>query len=153
MSQDDKIHILDADQRRRLYFEDYKDRIDRRREGAAFWEGHAIDFAKGATKTLTYLNGGGLVAIPAVLFRADPRDVKIQLICAAASLIAGLVFVAIAQGGAFFVMARRSEAESEFQNQEVILLASVHYPGSAEQQAEREKQAQQSHNSANVKQK
>lgn len=82
-------------------------------------------------KGLTYLNGGGLVAIPTVvaLFRADPSQVKTRLVYAAAAFIAGLVFVALSQAFAFFVMARRAEAEVHYSFEQMELLGAVHYPG------------------------
>ena len=103
MTDPPQVSVPDLDQRRRLYFDEYTDRIDRHREGAAFYEQRAIELAMSAMKVLTYLNGGGLVAIPAAvaLFRADPRDVRTLLVASAALFIAGLVLVTVGQACAF----------------------------------------------------
>jgi hypothetical protein len=75
----------DTNKRRRQYFEDYADRVDRHREGAAFYEQHAIELANNAFRQLTYLNGGGLLAIPTAmaLFHVEAKQVTTQLLCAA----------------------------------------------------------------------
>jgi len=144
------VDPLPADERRRRYFEDYRDLIDRHREGSFFYEQRAIEFATSAMKVLTYLNGGGLVAIPAVvaLFKTNPADVKTQLIYAAAAFIGGLVCVALSQAFAFFAMARRSEASIFYGFEEMEILASVHYPTTAEDHKGRMDRAQQNRNIA-----
>jgi hypothetical protein len=52
----------ERDERRRRYFEDHKD-MGRHRAAFFLYERLAIDFATSAMKVLTYLNGGGLIAI------------------------------------------------------------------------------------------
>jgi hypothetical protein len=143
----------DHDERRQRYLADYKDTVDRHRAGALFYEKRAVDFANSALKVLTYLNGGGLIAIPATvgLFHADPKDVRVLLLCAAAAFIAGLVLVAIAQACAFFVMARRSESEVLFQFEQMELLKAVHYPGSPQDQAAAIEQAKENRKIASKK--
>jgi hypothetical protein len=135
---------IDQDERRRRYFEDYKDRVDRHRAGSAFYEQRAIEFASSALKILTYLNGGGLLAIPAVvaLFRTDPNNVKFQLLGTAAAFVSGLIFITISQACAFFVMARRSESEISFREEQAQLLKLVHYPGTADELATSSRDAQ-----------
>jgi hypothetical protein len=120
----------DPHERRRRYFEDYADRVDRHRTSHFFYEQRALDFATSAMKVLSYLNGGGLLAIPTVvaLFHARPEDVKIQLVLAALAFILGLILVVVAQASAFFVMARRGEAERNYQFEQMELLRGVHYP-------------------------
>jgi hypothetical protein len=135
---------LSPDERRRRYFDEYRDRIGQHGEGETFYEQRAIEFAHNGLKALTYLNGGGLLAIPTVvaLFRADPKDVKLLLICAAGAFVGGLLFVVAAQVCAFFVMANRSEAAVQFKYEEVELLAAVHYPAAADVQTGRTTRAQ-----------
>jgi hypothetical protein len=144
---------LTPDERRRQHFEDYKDRVDRHRQGSAFYEQRAIEFVFSAMKGMTYLNGGGLVAIPTVvaLFRADPGHVKSQLLYAAAAFIAGLVSVAFSQAFAFFVMARRAEAEVYYQFEQMELLGAVHYPNTPDDQKGRNERAQENRNTAIAK--
>jgi hypothetical protein len=57
------------------------------------------------------LNGGGLIAIPATvaLFKVDPRQAQIQVLCAAGFFIAGLIAALIVQVLAFMAMERRAE--------------------------------------------
>jgi hypothetical protein len=47
-------------ERRRKYFEEYSDRVDRHRSREAEHDKHAIEFASNAMRAMTYLNGGGL---------------------------------------------------------------------------------------------
>jgi hypothetical protein len=71
----------------------------------------------------SYLNGGGLIAIPASVapFREDPKQVKGCLIGAGVAFVIGLFCVALSQAFAFFTMARRSESERPLQFDEVKL--------------------------------
>jgi sulfite exporter TauE/SafE len=104
----------DDAERRRRYFDEVKDVADRHLVSGAEYEKHAIDLALNVFRTLTYLNGGALVAIPTAvaMFQADARQVKVALLAAAAAFVAGLLSVVLAQAMAFFTMARRSEAEN-----------------------------------------
>jgi hypothetical protein len=74
----------DGGERRRTYFEEYSDRVDRHRTREDEHRKHALEFASSAMRAITYLNGGGLVAIPAAvaLFKADPEKAKYELIFA-----------------------------------------------------------------------
>jgi hypothetical protein len=153
MSVSEPPKLLSPDERRKLYFDEYQDRVDRHRSGSAFYEQRAIEFATNGFKILAYLNGGGLIAIPAAvaLFRTDARDVKSLLVCAAAAFIAGLILGTIGQFFAFFVTARRSEAEIQFQFEQMELLAAAHYPGTQEEQSGRAARAQQNRDLAHKK--
>jgi hypothetical protein len=143
----------DTDKRRRQYFEDYADRVDRHREGAAFYEQRAIELANNAFRQLTYLNGGGLLAIPTAmaLFHVEAKRVTTQLLCAALAFAAGLVCVAASQGFAFFVMARRSEQETLLQYEQMESLRAVYYPGTPEELSATLLRSTEHHNSANRK--
>jgi hypothetical protein len=90
-------------------------------------------------RAITYLNGGALVAIPAAvaLFKADPENAKYDLIFAGLLFVAGLLAIVIAQASAFFVLARREEAERFLAQRQIVLLASEHYPGTPDVQAQR----------------
>jgi hypothetical protein len=46
----------------------------------------------------------------------------------AAALIVGLIAVVIAQGCAFFVMARRSEAMAQFRDERVLTVIALQHP-------------------------
>jgi hypothetical protein len=143
----------DRDRRRRQYFEDYKDTVGRHREGSAYYESRAIDFATNAFRTVTYLNGGGLVAIPTIvaLFQADPKQAKLQLLYAAIAFVIGLLSVSAAQSSAFFVMARRAEGEQRLQTEQAALLKATHYPESQEKINEALTLAQQQRAAYNLK--
>jgi hypothetical protein len=103
----------DDDERRRQYLQGYADSVDRHRNSASTYESRANEFATNAIKALTYLNGGGLVAIPTVvaLFGADPKLAKFELLKAAIFFVLGLFAVVVTQASAYVVFARRAEAE------------------------------------------
>ena len=129
--------------RRRKYFEEYSDRVDRHRARESEHIKSALEFAASAMRAITYLNGGGLVAIPTAvaLFRADPQKAKYHLIAAGLLFVAGLLSVVIAQAFAFFVEARRAEAEQILAQGQIIRLGAIHYPGTEELQAQRSTEA------------
>src|SRR5262249_60802577 len=79
------------------------------RNGGRSMNPSGTEFATGALRTLTYLNGGGLVAIPAAvaLFHTDVTRVKVQLLTAAILFVAGLLLVIAAQVGAFLALTQR----------------------------------------------
>jgi hypothetical protein len=133
----------DGDERRRKYFEDYSDRVDRHRAREDDHRKHALEFASSAMRAITYLNGGALVAIPAAvaLFKTDPEKAKYNLIFAGLLFAAGLLAIVIAQASAFFVLARREEAERFLAQRQIVLLASEHYPGTPDVQAQRAREA------------
>jgi hypothetical protein len=117
-------------ERRRKYFAEYADRVGRHQARMSEYDRNAIDFASSAMRALSYLNGGALVAIPtgAALFKADPIQAKTSLIAAGLCFVAGLISIVMAQAFAFFTQARRAESESLFADQQIALLATVHYP-------------------------
>jgi hypothetical protein len=92
----------DDDERRRQYLQGYADSVDRHRNSASTYESRANEFATNAIKALTYLNGGGLVAIPTVvaLFGADPKQAKFELLKAAIFFVIGLFAAQQVQGKA-----------------------------------------------------
>jgi len=83
------------------------------------------------------LNGGGLLAMPTAiaLFHAPIDKIKIVLLAGAGCFIFGLLFVAIAQGCAFFTMAKRSESEHHLAGEQTLLLNMTHYPEVGDQQS------------------
>jgi hypothetical protein len=129
----------DDRERRRQYLQEYSDSVDRHRNSASTYESRANEFATNAIKALTYLNGGGLVAIPTVvaLFGADPKQAKFELLKAAIFFVIGLFAVVVTQASAYVVFARRMEAESALAEQRIIMLAHKHYPGTADEQLKR----------------
>lgn len=91
------------------FWSNLKDVADRHRERAFKYEEKAIEFANNGFRTLSYPNGGALVAIPAVvaLFNTDLEKVKGLLIQSALLFIVWLIFVVAAQAAAFVTMVRR----------------------------------------------
>jgi hypothetical protein len=114
---------------RQKYIEEIAGTVDRHRERAFEYETKALDFAHNAFRTLTYLNGGALVAIPTAvaLFKADITQGKFYLTFAAALFVAGLLLVVLAQAAAFFTMGRRSESKLSFQYEQTALANLRHY--------------------------
>jgi|SRR5665213_1852736 len=100
----------------RDHYRDYHEDVERRggmfREASFEYEKLAIGYSQKGFETLTYLNGGALVALPAALafFKADiPRA---SVILTGGAFIIGLFLVVVAQLMAFFTMAKRGEAEA-----------------------------------------
>jgi hypothetical protein len=129
----------DEGDRRRKYFAEYSDRVDRHRARESEHVKSAYELAASAMRAVTYLTGGGLIAIPAAvaLFRADPQQVKYHLVGAGLLFVAGLLSIVMAQSFAFFVEARRAEAERFLADQQIVMLAAAHYPGTGDLQAQR----------------
>jgi hypothetical protein len=75
------------------------------------YEELAVEFATSALRASAYLNGGGLIAIPAAvaLFKADVSETIGLLLRAAACWGLGLLLVTIAYALGFYAMARRAE--------------------------------------------
>jgi hypothetical protein len=136
---------------RRQYIDEKKDLVDKHRERAREYEKEAIEFAINGLRVLTYLNGGGLVAIPtaAALFLHDPKLVKGHLISAGLCFIAGLIFVVAAQSGGFFTMARRSEAELHLEAEQIELLTLAHFPSTPEENQSAQARAKESRRQSN----
>src|SRR3977135_1734829 len=114
------------------FWADVEKRSAPHRQQAFAYEQVAIDYSKKGFETLTYLNGGALVALPAALafFKADVRASSI--IAVAASFIVGLLAVVVAQVMAFLTMAKRSEA-AQFSGHEAMLgLSAINNPINSE---------------------
>jgi hypothetical protein len=127
--------VDEASERRVKYFEDVASAVDRHRARGFEYEKEAIAYSTSALKVLSYLNGGGLLAMPAAvaLFHTSIDKVKFLLLGGAGCFVVGLLFVALAQGCAFFTMAKRSESQNHFADEQTLLLNMVHYPGVGDQ--------------------
>lgn len=115
---------------RRAFFDEFVVAAGRHRERAFEYEREAVAIVNNGLRTLTYLCGGGLVAIPAAvaLFKTDAQHERGLLIMAALLFVAGLVLVMLTQVFTFFTMARRSEAETMLEYEQTILLGVSHFP-------------------------
>jgi hypothetical protein len=127
----------EASERRAKYFGDISTAVDRHRSRGFEYEKKAIAYSTSALKILSYLNGGGLLAMPAAvaLFHTSIDKAKILLLGGAGCFVAGLLLVAIAQACAFFTMAKRSE--NHLAGEQTVLLNMVHYPEIGDQQSMR----------------
>jgi hypothetical protein len=119
---------------------DFYDEVGRRgshfRERAFEFDKLAVSYSQKGFETLTYLNGGALVALPAALafFKADiPRA---SIISMGSAFIAGLLLVVLAQMMAFFTMAKRGEAEALRYSEQIHRVAALTVP---DRQADAEK--------------
>jgi hypothetical protein len=111
---------------------DFYDEVQRRgghfRERAFEFDKLAVGYSQKGFETLTYLNGGALVALPAALafFKADiPRA---SIIWTGGAFIVGLTLVVVAQIMAFFTMAKRGEAEAFRYNEQRALVGALTDP-------------------------
>jgi hypothetical protein len=90
----------------------------------------AIELGQSILKTGTLLNGGALVAIPAVvaLFGIDAKAVARNLLIAAGLFVLGLLFSWLSGIGGFFALSRR--ADRDYQNAEAtkVTLYKDYYP-------------------------
>jgi hypothetical protein len=123
-----------TDDPRLVYLQEFKDTVQPHLDKAFAYEQEAVAYSKDALKTLTYLCGGALVALPTALalFKVEPHHSEKALIAAAFCLVAALVGVTLATGCAFFTMAKRSEASHFIANRQAIVTANRHYPPSDE---------------------
>jgi hypothetical protein len=118
------------EERRNQYFDGFEKMVDRHRDRGFDFEKEAIEYSKNAFTAPTYLNGGGLLAMPTAvaLFHADLEKITPTLIYSAGLFILGLLCVVGAQSCAFFTMARRSEAEQFYSSEQKLLLDATIYP-------------------------
>src|SRR5258708_13455938 len=79
------------------------------------------------------------------LFHTSIDKVKFLLLGGAGSFVAGLLFVAISQGCAFFTMAKRSESQNHFADEQTLLLNMVHYPEFGDQKTMRTEATENRH--------
>jgi hypothetical protein len=116
--------------KRARYFDELAKAVNRYADKEWKYEKEAIDLAAKGFQSLTYLNGGALVAIPTAvaLFHSDLTNAKHKLLCAAGLFIIGLLLVVGAMICAFFVTATRGEASNSQARQQIMLLNLVHYP-------------------------
>jgi hypothetical protein len=93
------------------FYEDADKRAKPHRERAFEYEKLTVEFTQKVFQTLTYLNGGALVAIPTAMafFKADVG--RTDVLVTAGAFVTGLLCVVGAQISAFCTMSRRSEAQ------------------------------------------
>lgn len=122
--------MAEPDGARSKYFADVDAALGHLRDRYFQYEKLAIDFSSSAFKTITYLNGGALVALPAAIavFKVDVVQAKTVLVIAAACFVLGLIAICLAQACAFFTMARRAEAQWCYEQEQRVLVNATHYP-------------------------
>jgi hypothetical protein len=120
---------------------DFYDEVERRgahyRDSALEFNKLAVAYSQKGFETLTYLNGGALVALPAALAFFKTDVARISIILVAAAFILGLLLVVLAQLMAFFTMAKRSESQELRYHEQVHRVA-------AQSDPERNRDAQRS---------
>ncbi len=117
-------------QRSEQYLKIYETFIGKYHQGFADYEKQATESARNALTSATYLNAGGLLAMPAAaaLFRPEINVVKAQLIFSGACFVVGLLLVVAAQVCLFFVMSKRGEAMELRIRDEGTKLSNTMYP-------------------------
>ena len=122
--------MAEQDEARSKYFSDIEAALGHLRDRFFEYEKLAIEYSSSAFKTMTYLHGGALVALPAAiaLFKVDAAQAKTVLVTAAACFVLGLLAICLAQACAFFTMARRSEAQWCYEQEQRVLVNTTHYP-------------------------
>jgi hypothetical protein len=133
------------------FYEDAEKRGGPFRSLSFEYEKLAVDYSNRGFQTLTYLNGGALVAIPTAMafFRADVA--KSDVLLTAGLFIAGLFFVVLAQGAAFFTMAKRGEAHARLAWEQFHRVAALGYPHQSTANTDSLSSAAQQHTDANAR--
>ncbi|MEH2562080.1 hypothetical protein [Bradyrhizobium sp. AZCC 2289] len=133
----------------KFYYEDVEKRAGPFRTLAFEYEKLAVDYSNKSFQTVTYLNGGALVAIPTAMafFRADVA--KTDVLFTAGLFVTGLFFVVLAQAAAFFTMAKRAEASDRLRCEQFNRVASLGFPHDTPQNTEYLKLADDRHADAN----
>jgi hypothetical protein len=122
--------MSDATELRKAYFDDMIAVSRPFRDEAFEYETLAREDASKTFRTLTYLNGGALLALPPAITLLSEKVMahKTLLIASAACFVAALLLVWLARAFASFVLARRSEAELHFGHEQILLLGAACYP-------------------------
>src|SRR6266404_3044264 len=115
------------------FYEDFEKRAAPFRERAFEYEKLTVDFSHKGFQTLTYLNGGALVAIPTAMafFKADVA--RADVLWTAGLFITGLLCVVVAQMAAFFTMSKRAESNQFYTAEQFHKVAALSHPYQSEQ--------------------
>jgi len=115
------------------FLEDKKLATENHRSRRFEYEKVAIDYTISIFRTLTFLNTGGLVALPAAvsLFGVKVTDHHFLLIASGACFMFSIAIVCIAQAFAFFTFARRSDAEWHYEQEQFLRVGAKHFPTEA----------------------
>jgi hypothetical protein len=90
----------------------------------------AIELGQSILKTRTFLNGGALVAIPAVvtLFGIDAKAVMRNLLVAAGVFVLGLLFSWLSGIFGFFTLSRRADRDFDMAEVTKATIYKMYYP-------------------------
>jgi hypothetical protein len=123
------------------YYEQIAKRADPYKVRSFEYEKLAADFANKGFQSLTYLNGGALVAIPTAMafFNADVG--RVDILWTAVAFVAGLLFVVAAQIAAFFVMSKRAESSQFAWSEQWQRVAANQFPYPSAERTAREAEA------------
>jgi hypothetical protein len=118
-----RVELIDS-----KFYEDFEKRGGPFRDQAFEFDKLAVDYSRKGFQTLTYLNGGALVAIPTAMafFKADVA--KLEILITAGAFILGLLSVVVAEICAFFTMAKRAEGQDAFRWEQFNLVAALTLP-------------------------
>jgi len=130
------------------FFDDFEKRGGAFGDRSFDFEKLAVDCSHKGFQTLTYLNGGALVAIPTAMafFKADVSTGNVLL--TAAAFILGLLLVVLSQGAAFFTMATRAEGQELFAWEQFNRIAALQFPQGTPTNVDRTRMAQQNRDAA-----
>jgi hypothetical protein len=118
-------------------------------QGASLeYEKLTVDFTHKGFQSLTYLNGGALVAIPTAMafFKADVS--RIDILWTAGAFIMGLLCVVLAQIAAFFTMSKRAESSQFHWSEQWQQIAAHQYPMPSDERTARITSAQKDRTNA-----
>lgn len=130
---------MEKDENQARYWTDYTLHIGLHFSRASDLQKAANEFVSSAMRALMYLNGGGLLAIPAVvaMFQLDVKQAKSRLVATAAFFFLGLLCVLVAYTYAYFSIGRQIRSEFARVQETQLYLEMLHYPGTQTEQEKR----------------
>ena len=140
-----------AQERVNKFWEDAEKRSASHRHQSEFYEQSAIEYSKKGFETLTYLNGGALVALPAALAFFKAEVPASSIVAVAGSFTTGLLAVVLAQVMAFFTMTKRSEASLFFAHEAVMGVSAINNQLGSSGHREMETRANEMQTSGNAR--
>lgn len=124
------------------FYEHVNKRAEPYKARAFEYEKLAVEYTHKGFQSLTYLNGGALVAIPTAMafFKADVG--RTEILWTALAFIVGLLCVVVAQIAAFFTTSKRAESANFHWSEQWQRIAAHQFPYPSDERKARDDSAQ-----------
>lgn len=119
------------------FHEDFIKRSEPYRTRAFDYDKLNVEHAQQGFQSLTYLNGGALIAIPAAITAFNVVLPKADVLFTAGFFVTGLICVVLAQVATFFTLAKRGEANVAFITQQFHDVTALSHPKESQSASER----------------